>query len=326
MCLPNRVGNGKLAESTFNSYSDTVRLHLTPVLGHLRLTKLTVDDVDAFISAKREALSPRGDFFSPNSLRIMRSTLRKALRDAQRAGRVTRNVADLSEPVSVSRRAGDWLSIGQARALLSSIEGDRLEALYIVALSLGLRRGEALALRWQDVDLDRGTISICRSLQRVHNKPLADGSFPEGKRTRLVFKSPKTGSSWRTRPMAPACIAALRRHRSRQAQERLAAASWADPDLVFTTPIGTAIDPDNFSKEFSRQCKVAGLGHRHPHISRHTAATLLLAQGVPLHEVSDFLGHSSISVTKDVYGHLDPERGRAVAEAMGQALWGSAQS
>ena len=323
--LANRVGNGSLAESTYNSYRATVERHLKPGLGHLRLTKIAPSDVDVLISKKRNTTSRRGKPFAANSLRIIRSTLRKALRDAQKAGHVARNAADLSEPVSVSRRAGEWLDIEEARALLRSVEGDRLEALYVVILSLGLRRGEGLALAWDDIDLDRATVLIRRSLQRIGNKPAPDGTYPDG-RNRLVFTSPKTESSWRTRRLTPQCVAALRRHKARQAEERLKATSWKDHGLVFTTPIGTPIDPDNFAKDFVKQCEAAGLGHRNVHQLRHSAVTILLAQGVPLHEVSDFVGHSSITVTKDIYGHLDPARGSAVSNVMGEALWGGSSS
>jgi len=314
--LSTRVANGTLAESTYNSYSDTVRLHLKPGLGPHRLSKLEVAHVDAFVTSKRSG-------YSANSQRIMRSTLRKALRDAQRAGCVPRNVADLSEPVKVSRRAKEWLDLVQARKLIASLKKDRLEALWILLLSLGLRRGEALGLRWEDIDMKGGTIIIRRSLKRMRNELLPDGSTLDGRKTRLVFGAPKTEESWRTQNLPQPSIAALRRHKKRQAKERLAASSWGDESLVFTTPLGTPIDPDNLAKRFATLCEAAGLGHRNLHQLRHSAATIMLAQGVPLHEVSEVLGHSSVTVTKDVYGHLTVDRRRAAAQAVGDALWGT---
>lgn len=116
-------------------------------------------------------------------------------------------------------------------------------------------------------------------------------------------------------------VAALRGHRRRQAAERLAADAWADDGLVFTTPVGTPIDPANFGKYLSAVAKRAGLGHCNPHRLRHSAATILLAAGVPLHEVADVLGDTQ-EVAKTVYGHLTSERRRAAAVAMGDALWG----
>ena len=117
------------------------------------------------------------------------------------------------------------------------------------------------------------------------------------------------------------CIEALKKHRAHQSAENLASDSWQNSDdLVFTTPIGSPIDPANFAKWLSKHCIEAGLGHRNPHQLRHSAATLLLAEDIPLHEVSDILGHSSISVTKDVYGHMTAERRRAAADAMDRVL------
>jgi len=140
--LTNRVENGVLSESTYYSYADTVRLHLKPSLGNYRLSKLTAAHVDAFIASKRSN-------YSKNSQRIMRSTLRKALNDAIKAGHLIRNVVDTSEPVKVSRRAQSFLTVDEAQRLLAAASGNRLAALYVVVLSLGLRKGEALALRWK---------------------------------------------------------------------------------------------------------------------------------------------------------------------------------
>jgi integrase len=125
--------------------------------------------------------------------------------------------------------------------------------------------------------------------------------YPDGLKTRLVEGSTKTEGSARTQPLPDRVLEVLRRHEVRQKEERLAAgAAWQDNGLVFTTPIGTPIDPDNASKYFSELCKRIGLGHRNLHQLRHSAASLLLAQDVPLHEVSRYLGHTTISVTMDV--------------------------
>jgi integrase len=305
--LPLRVANGNLAQSTFANYCDWVQKHIKPGLGHLRLAKLSPSDVDALIAAKRE-------HYSPNSLRYLRATLRKALTDAQRQGLIMRNAAALSEPVRVVKQAKRWLTDQEARSLLKQVQGDRLEALYVLCLSTGLRRGEALAVYWDDIDLFRGTLLVRRAIKRVQTRS------DSGARTRLEIGPTKTQSSIRTQLLPQICLDALKKHRARQASERLASQDWENAELVFTTPIGSAIDPSNFAKWLSQQCIAAGLGHRNPHQLRHSAATLLLAQDVPLHEVSEILGHSSISVTKDVYGHLTAERRRAAAEAMDRIL------
>jgi integrase len=316
--LPNRVANETLSNSTYYSYADSVRRHIKPGIGKIRLTNLKAADVDRFLGEKRA-------HYSPNTLRIIRTTLRKAFRDGQRAEMVplsARNAVELSEPVKVNRRANGYLDESQARRLLTQVKGDRLEAIYIVLLSLGLRRGEALGLYWDDVDLENRTVMIRRSLKRIRVLPLEDGSRPDGPTTRLELGSPKTSDSWRTQHLPQPCVDALLRHKAQQAKERLGATTWSNSDLVFTTPLGTMIDPSNLAKDFATQAAKAELGHRNLHQLRHSAATIMLAQGVPLHEVSRVLGHSTLSVTSDVYGHFAVERARLAADAIGDALWG----
>jgi len=317
--LSTRVANGALADRTLDSYNDTVRLHLTPGRGRHRLSKLEPAHIDAFIASKRAD-------HSANSLRIMRSTMRKALQDAQRLGLVPRNVVALSEPVKVSRKVKKWIRLDEARELLDSLLGDRLGALYVLILSLGLRRGEALALAWTDVDLDKRRVHIHRQLKRVRNQPTADGHYPGGRKTRLIIaEQPKTDESTATLPLTDRLVELLRRQKIRQKHERLAAGErWSDSGLVFTTPIGTALDPDNLGKSFSDACKRAGLGHRNLHQLRHSAASILIAQGLPLVEVSRFLRHTTYGITADIYTHLDEETRRSAANAMGEALWGEA--
>jgi integrase len=325
--LPNRVANGTLAPSTLAHHRNTVRLHLVPAFGHHRLTKLKAAHVDAFIATKRSATVRAGSGtrkYSGNSLRIMRSTLLKALRDARRAGyQVPLSVFSDTEAVSVRRRAARWLNRDEAKALMESVRGNRLEALYIFVLSLGLRRGEALGVAWADVDLNSKTIQLGRVLKRVQNDPRPDGTFPGG-RTRLVLDEvAKTEESTTTMPIPDQLAALLKHHSLRQKRERLAAgSSWTDTGLVFTTPIGTALDPANVARSFSEACQKAGLGHRNLHQLRHSAASILLAQGIPLIEVSRFLRHTSLSVTADIYSHLDEETRRRSSTAMGEALWG----
>jgi len=306
-----RVANGTLAQSTFASYADNVRRHLNPFLGPTRLAKLSASDVDALVAFNRQK-------YSPNSLRLMRSTLRKALNDARRQGLVAQNVVELSEPVRINKLARQWLTEVEARMLLKQVKGDRLEALYVICLMTGLRRGEALALSWNDLDPERGSLLVQRAIKRVQTRS------ESGPRTRLEIGPTKTLSSVRTQALPRMCLDALRRQRARQASEKLAIDGWHNSDnLIFTTPIGSPIDPANFAKSLHDHCIAAGIGHRNPHQLRHSTATLLLAQDIPLHEVSDILGHSSVSVTKDVYGHMTTERRQAAADAMDRILAGN---
>jgi integrase len=159
--LRNRVANGTLGNSTFYNYADSVRRYLIPGLGRIQLSRLKASDIDSFLAERRST-------YSANTLRIMRTTLRKSFRDGQKAEIVpqsARNAVELSEPVKISRRAEKFLNMDQAQQLLNQVRGDRLEAVYVVLLSLGLRRGEALGLFWDDIDFDNRTVAIRRSLK-----------------------------------------------------------------------------------------------------------------------------------------------------------------
>jgi integrase len=172
-------------------------------------------------------------------------------------------------------------------------------------LSTGLRRGEALGLRWEDVDLKKGVVVVRRQLQRVGGE--------------LVANDVKTTKSRRAVNIAPPVVTMLRARKAAQAKDRLACReAWEETGYVFTTQIGTPLDPRNIQRDFQTICTKAGLGKWHPHELRHSAASLMLAAGVPLQVVSDVLGHSSIRMTADVYGHiLQPQREEAAAALAG---------
>ncbi|GGL22871.1 tyrosine-type recombinase/integrase [Planomonospora parontospora] len=302
---------GHIADSTLDDYEDTVRLHLKPGLGRHKLTALTVAHVDALWQAKREK-------YKPNSVRNMRAVLRKALGQAEREGLVGRNVAALSMPPRVNNDEGRTLTVTQARKLLDQVNGHRMGTLVLLALVFGLRRGEALGLMWDAFDSDAGTLRVTHAVKRLKNRaPRAE------RRTRLVISELKTKRSRRTLCLTPELVDVLKRHRAAHNAERLQAGQeWAEHGLIFPTAFGSPSDPDNFSRLFSRLSQKAGLGHWHPHELRHSGASLMLAQGTPLHVVSEILGHASIAITKDVYGHLVEGDKRAATTAISGALLG----
>jgi len=158
----------------------------------------------------------------------------------------------------------------------------------------------------------------------THNvRRIKDRDASSGRQTRLVIGELKTPKSRRTLALTPEMVAMFRQHRVRQAEAQMAAGTrWRDYGIVFPSEIGTPMDPEAFSRSFSRLCQRAGLGHWHPHELRHSGASLMLAQGTPLHVVSEVLGHASIAITKDVYGHLLEGDKRAAAESMRRALYG----
>lgn len=300
---------GTVAASTEANYRNVVSLYLRPRLGQKRLATLQARDVTRML----RDLEAEG--LSPNTRRLARSVLRRALRWAEAEGMVSRNVASLADGVKVGTPEGRTLTPDEARAFLAHVEGHRLGAAYAVALALGLRRGELLGLAWEDVDLKASParLTVRRALKRI------DG--------RLVLDETKTKQSRRTVHLPAPVVEQLKAHRKRQLQERLEAGDlWAAKplgvDLVFRTPIGTAVDPDNFRTMTYRLTEGAGIGRWSPHELRHSCASLLLAQGVPLKVVSEVLGHSSIRVTADVYSHLlEPAKAEA-ADAATAALWG----
>ena len=300
---------GQVSERTLDSYADTVRLHLVPGLGRKVLRKLTVEDIDRLLKYKRE------QGYSPNTVRIVRAVLRRSLRQAEREGLVSRNVAALSSPPRVRGNEGRALTVTQARTFLGAVRGTRHEGLFVVMLAFGLRRGEALGLHWASLDAAGATLKVTHGVKRVQ---VRDGSGP---RTRLVLGELKTARSRRTLFLTPQLVDALRRHRALQAQERIALGeAWQDHGLIFPSEVGTPLDPDNISHLFSRICRRAGLGHWHLHELRHSGASLMLAQGTDLYVVSEVLGHSSVAITKDVYGHLAEGQKRTAAALMSAAL------
>jgi integrase len=210
----------------------------------------------------------------------------------------------------------------QANKLLEAASGSRYEAVYELALKLGMRRGELLGLRWADVDLDGRTLRVSQSMQRV-----ATGSEAKGKKTALVTGDVKTDGSRRTIALPDSVVKALRAHKARQAQERLTAGpSWRDGGLVFTNRTGQPTEPIVLHRDYKAILEKAKLPiAMRFHDLRHSAASLLLAQGVSPKMIADLLGHSRIGITMDLYSHILPAMRRDTADAMDQIL-GSRQN
>lgn len=282
-----RSAKPTLRPRTFEGYRDHVNKHIVPSIGHIRLAKLTPEDVQGFLNEKiASGLSPR-------TVQYMHAVLRRALNQAVRWGYLVRNVATLVDRPRSQTKEIEPLTPEQARTLLTTVEGDRLEALYRVALALGLRKGEALGLRWQNVDLEESQLSVRNSMQRVEGK--------------LQLVETKTNRSRRTITMPASVVSALRLHRARQLRERLMAAGrWKENDLVFATTIGTPLDGRKITAHFKALLKRAELPDKRFHDLRHTCASLLLAQSIHPRVVMDILGHSNIAMTMNTYSHVIP--------------------
>ncbi len=291
-----------LEPSTVRGYEQVARVHLVPTLGHIRLDRLSPIDVDRMLHEKERA------GLSAQTRANIRSVLRSAISFAVRKGITARNVVKLSEPVKTRVYEATYLTRDEASALLEAAEGDRLEALYSVAIPLGLRQGEILGLRWDDVDLEAKQLHVRVQLQFV-------------KGTGFVLKEPKWHSK-RTIPLPDITLRALRAHKIRQVEERLrAGTTWQDHGLVFATEIGTPISATNLLKRSFKPI-LAKAELRRPvrfHDLRHSAATLLLTMGVPLKVISVILGHSTTRMTER-YAAVVPELAREAAAAMDRAL------
>ena len=296
----------QVAESAALSYMSVARHHIVPTLGRKKLASLTTSEIDRLLSTKLDS------GLAVSTVRRIRSVLAQALDQGVRWGLVTRNVATLSRAPRAQRVEGRTLTPEQAHRFLTQLEGHRNEALYALMLSVGLRRGEALGLRWDDLNDHTGVLRVRRQLKR--------------ETTGLVVADTKTTRSRRAINLPAPMLKMLKSHRARQASERLALGeAWIDSGFVFTTSLGTPIDPRNLLREFKTICVRAGLGDWHLHELRHSAASLMLAMGVPIQVVSEVLGHASIRMTADVYGHiLAPDR-QAAAEAMSALLWANDQ-
>jgi integrase len=286
-----------LRPQTWSTYERYIRLHINPNIGSARLSGLQAHHLRSLYGK----LIDQG--LSPTTARHCHGVIHKALAQAAREGLVARNVADLVDPPTRARREMTVLDAAQTRRLLDAAAGDRLEALYVLAVTTGMRRGELLALRWQDVDLQRGSLAVTGSLHRT----------PTG----LEVGSPKTAKSRRRIELSALALASLSRHRASQEAVPLPGA------FVFTNRAGRPVEPSNLlHRDFPAVLAKAGVPHIRFHDLRHTAATLLMSQGEHPKVVSDLLGHSNIGITLDLYSHVSEAMHRQAAKTMDDLLGG----
>jgi integrase len=291
--------------TTQATYAALARTHLTPApFGVLPLDRLRPSDIEALLLAKRDA------GLAEWTVKAIYKVCRQALDTAVRDGLIRRNPAAVVKPPTVQRSEARYLTPAEAGRLLEAAKEDRLYALLVLLLGSGLRRGEALALHWRDVDLTAGHLWVKWSLARVGG--------------RLLFSQPKTEKSRRFVSLPEPVIETLRRHRVGQASERLAASVWHPwpdhDDLVFSTQFGTPIEPRNAARSFARIADRAGLDGASLHTLRHSAASALIASGTHIKVVQELLGHSTYAVTADTYAHIAVEQQRQAAERLGEAF------
>jgi len=271
--------------STYVSYRGLINRHLIPGLGGLHLSDLNYSHVDRL----HQRLLDQG--LSISTIKQTRSVLGQALRIALQRGKVTRNVVRDTDSPRGPRATVKPLSPEHAAAVLGADHAPRDAARWTLALLYGLRQGEALALRWSDVDLDTGNLSITRALKR---RP----------KVGLVIEGTKTARSRRQIRLDHEVLVVLKEHRRQQAAQRLAAGPlWQDQDLIFTNGIGKPVHPTDDAKRWAKLLRSLGIPHHRLHDARHTAATLAYEAGSEIDDVQLLLGHSSLDFTRRTYVH-----------------------
>lgn len=294
---------------TWQHYESLLRVHVFPTLGHIRLSRLQPSQLQRLYSDRLES------GLSPTTVRHVHKVLHLMLERAVRWGAVVRNVAHLTDPPQAVRRDLPMVTAKDAGRLLAVAHDHRLEALFVLALTTGARMSELLGLTWTAIDLDRGSITIRATLQRIDKIP------------QLV--ETKTVGSRRTVSLAPMAVAALRRHRTRQMEEALGVGpAWNNSlELCFTSQVGEPLKRHSvLRRDFKPLARAADFPPSLTfHDLRHIAASLALSQNVPWTLVSEMLGHANVSTTMNVYAHTVPGTQGQMADAM-EAVFNRAES
>jgi integrase len=289
------AGRRSLKASTWRTYDVALRLHIEPAIGHIALARLTAEHVDTMLAASE--LEPKGQ-------RNVLGFLGRVLDVALDRGHVLRNAARLVEPPRVVAAEPTVLTAEASRRILVAVRGDRLEALWVAALGTGLRQGELLGLRWQDLDLADATVTVRYALVRVN------GAY--------ALDEPKTARSRRIVALPAFVVAALREHRTRQLGERLAAGEATTPGLVFVAPTGRPLNGGWVSHRWRAIAVAAGVDVTF-HGLRHTSATLLRDAGVPEDVRMSRMGHTTTGMARR-YAHATEAPDRAAAAALDEAI------
>jgi integrase len=303
----------QLRPSTFESYRCNIVNHVVPAIGAVPLQRLTPEHLDAFyadlLASGRQNGTTGG--LSVKTVRNIHTVLHKALADAARKGTVARNVALLADPPRLGSARRPEMKVWDAKQLgqfLREIVGHRLYPAFYLLANTGMRRGEVLGVRWKDVDLERATLSVSRSLVNVAYQP--------------QLSDVKTNNGRRTIDLEPKTVAVLRAWKKRQIEERMLANLRPTADLIFAHPDGSVINPDYLSQVFDRHLAKSILPSIRLHDLRHTHASILLKEGVPLKVVSERLGHANPAFTLSVYQHLLPGMQADAAKAFAKAVFG----
>jgi integrase len=295
-------------DTTFDRYEAVARLYLVPPLGKRGLRQLQAAEIQAvFTSMLQKGLGRR-------TVQLARTVLKMALKQALEEGLIARNPADATKLPPLERKKDEpYFTREEALHLLDVANKDRLYAVYYTAIMTGLRCGELLGLKWEDIDLKAKTLTVRRCLVEVKD--------PETGKLKLNFHPPKTEKSSATVPLEDDLVKALEDHMEKQDKERFFFdEAYQEKNLVFCTEEGKLIWPRNFRHSYKRLLKRAELQYRRPHSMRHTFCTLLLEAGEDLKNVQELARHSSIQMTADIYSHVLDSTKRKAVDKLGQIL------
>lgn len=296
---------GSISPNSHRDYEIAVRLHLKPSIGTVPMQRLAPERVQEQYAAWQAA------GMSPRMIHRCHIVLSQTLAQAVRFGTLTRNVAaDVTKP-SLSRPKPNVWTPGELTAFLNVAKADALGPLWYLLALEGMRRGEALGLRWADVNWERGAVHISQTV--------APDKSDRGRA--IILARTKTHASARSVRLTKETLAALVDHRDRQRFQRQATGGeWQDHDLIVSTSLGTPINPNNVTRSYNRLVILSGVPRIRVHDLRHTAATMLLRVGVPAKIVSERLGHASVGITMDLYSHVTPDMQDEAALAVSAIL------
>ena len=302
-----------LRHSTLQGYRSAITNYVLPRMGDTRLQALTPDQLNAFYGELLRSGRKDGKTgLSPKTVHNVHVMLHKSLHDAVRWSYLPRNVAAYSDPpkqTSSGKAMRTWTP-DELRSFLEYVSDDPLYAGWVLSANTGMRRGEVLGVRWQDIDFDRRRLSIRQTIISIDY--------------RVEIGEPKTARGRRSVALDSGTITALRAHRVKQNQLKLMLGeAWQDNDLVFCRDDGSPVHPDRFTQMFDKHVRDSGLPRIRLHDLRHTHASLALAAGIHPKVISERLGHSTVAFTMDVYSHAIPSMEAEAAETIANLVRGT---
>jgi len=287
---------------THEQYTQIVLQHIIPALGAIKLKDLRPDHIQSLYNRKLK------DGASVRTVILIHSVIHRSLNHAMQWGLLGRNSAQAVTRPKLRRKEMKILNDTQVRSLIMAAKGTKYEGMFWLAVATGVREGELIALRWSDLDWKNQKLQIQRQVQRIKDQG-------------LVFSEPKSASGRRVIILGKTTIERLRIHFELQQSERqFAGAKWKENDLIFPTSVGTPMEASNLLKHFKEYLKKANLPDIRFHDLRHTAASLMLLQGVHPKVVQERLGHSEIGITLNIYSHVLPAMQEVAAEKMDELM------